>query len=391
MKERTIPGAALAISRNGQLILARGYSWITDIETPVEPGSLFRLASVSKTLTGTAIIRLVENGSLSLLLDDKLVDLIDMPGAIGDNRIQDIQVDHLLYHVAGWNDAKLDKGGSGIDPTANDINIASDLGIDLPITQQAIVRWTNEYYVNKYGEKGKLDFTPGTVNGYAYSNYGYLLLGQIIETVSGISYEQFIQDRLLAPLGIRRMRLGRTLLKSKHQDEVLYHCSNFALRNNVMVAGHPVNVLTPYGGYFSLENMAANGGWIASAIDLVRFASSFDDPDTCKLLSHDFVEKLFASHKYDTSGSYFACGRYVDPNSNPPTQYWGRGLDGTKTHLMRWQDNNDNFDTAILFNKYGEVYDSAGVLYEWDLESLIMDAADQVNSWPDEGSWADFL
>jgi len=58
---------------------------------------------------------------------------------------------------------------------------------------------------------------------------------------------------------------------------------------------------------------------------------------------------------------------------------------------MRWQDNNDNFDAAILFNKYGEVYDSAGVLYEWDLESLIMDAADQVNSWPDEGSWADFL
>ena len=46
MKERTIPGAALAISRNGQLILARGYSWITDIETHVEPGSLFRLASV---------------------------------------------------------------------------------------------------------------------------------------------------------------------------------------------------------------------------------------------------------------------------------------------------------------------------------------------------------
>ena len=58
---------------------------------------------------------------------------------------------------------------------------------------------------------------------------------------------------------------------------------------------------------------------------------------------------------------------------------------------MRWQDNNDNFDAAILFNKYGEVYDSAGVLYEWDLESLIMYAADQVNSWPDEGSWADFL
>lgn len=370
---RTIPGASFALTRNGKLIMARGYSWITDVEAPVEPGSLFRLASISKTLTGAAIVRLQQEGKLSLT--DRVVNLINMPGTLRDSRVNDIKVEHLLHHVGGW-----DRDISG-DPMRSDEAIARDLGIALPITQESIVRWTN----------GKLlDFTPGTVDRYAYSNYGYMLLGLIVETVSGMPYETFVQQRLLTPLGIRRMRLGRTLLRNRLMGEVLYHSTDHGLHGNVVAAGAPVNVMSQYGGSRSIENIAAHGGWVASAVDLVRFASSFDDPATCPILSSTSVNRLFAQHAYRNvapgSSSHYGCGWYVRRGGSTPGQSHGGTIEGTKTELCRWQDpaSGDSFCAALLFNKYD---DSLG----WDLLSLLRTTAASVTSWPSTGFWEDHL
>jgi CubicO group peptidase (beta-lactamase class C family) len=370
---RTIPGASFAVTRNGELVLARGYSWITDIEAPVEPTSLFRIASISKTLTGAAIVLLSEEGELSL--SDKIVNLIDMPGTILDARVKDIKVEHLLHHVGGW-----DRDVSG-DPMSADLEISGNLSIPLPITQESIIRWTD----------GKmLDFNPGTVDGYKYSNYGYMLLGRIIETVAGVPYESFVQERLLEPLGIRRMRLGRTLLSNKLTGEVLYHSTNFGLHGNVVAEGAPENVMYQYGGYRSIENIAAHGGWVASAVDLVRYASSFDDPASCPILSASSVDKLFATHTYGNvaagSTSHYGCGWYVRRSGSTPGQSHGGTIEGTKTELARWQDSGtgDSFCAALLFNKY----DSS---VAWDLLTLIRAAADSASSWPTSGFWDDYI
>lgn len=375
MKEpaRTIPGGSLAVTRNGELVLARGYSWITDLETPVEPTSLFRMASISKTLTGAAIALLAEEGDLSF--SDKIIDLIDLPGTICDDRVKDINVEHLLYHVGGW-----DREVTG-DPMSMDLKIAEDLGMPLPITREAIIRWTNTKC---------LDFAPGTVNGWTYSNYGYMLLGQIIETVAGVPYEAFVQERLLKPLGIRRMRLGRTLLRHRLPGEVLYHSTSYGLYPNVIAEGSPKNVMYQYGGHRSIENIGADGGWVGTAVDLVRFASSFDDPGTCPILSAPSVVKLFATHAYGNrwkgSTSHYGCGWYVDRGGATPGQSHGGTIEGTKTQLARWQDSSTghSFCAALLFNRYDDALD-------WDLLTLIRDAADKVSSWPVSGFWDDYI
>ncbi len=100
-----VPGGSLAIARQGKLVLARGYGY-SNVRTgkPIEPTSLFRLASVSKSLTAAAILRLVEEGRLNL--DARVFDLLEpLPpprGAHVDSRMREITVRHLLYHAGGW-------------------------------------------------------------------------------------------------------------------------------------------------------------------------------------------------------------------------------------------------------------------------------------------------
>jgi N-acyl-D-amino-acid deacylase len=233
-----------------------------------------------------------------------------------------------------------------------------------------------------------LDFKPGTIDGHKYCNYGYMLLGQIIESVVGIPYETFIQERLLSPLGIRRMRLGRTLLRHRLPGEVLYHSNQYHLHPNVVAKEAPENVMLQYGGLRSIENMAAHGGWLASAVDLVRYASSFDDPASCPILSASSVNKLFATHAYgnDKPGStkHYGCGWSVERGGLTPGQSHGGGIEGTKTVLTRWRESRtgDSFCAALLFNKLKP---------NWDLLSLIRNAAATVTQWPTVGFWDDYI
>src|SRR4029078_7729492 len=90
--------------------------------------------------------------------------------------------------------------------------IAAPPGTPAPASAEAIVRFM----------MGKpLDFTPGS--RFAYSNFGYDVLGRIIESVSGKSYEEFVKENILAPAGVTRMQLGRTLYANRLPDEVRYY------------------------------------------------------------------------------------------------------------------------------------------------------------------------
>ena len=105
MKEFSIPGGQLAVVRNGRLVHNRGYGF-ADVERKrrVRPNSLFRIGSVSKTITQIAVMTLVEKGALSL--DDKAFAILESlkpaQGAASDTRLRDITVRHLLKHQGGW-------------------------------------------------------------------------------------------------------------------------------------------------------------------------------------------------------------------------------------------------------------------------------------------------
>ena len=370
MKDNNIPGASLAVARDGRVQMSVGLSWITDAERPVQPGSLFRVASLSKMLTGAAIVQLVERGQLAL--SDKVVNVSDMPDHIADARTRDIRIDHLLHHVGGW-DRDIEP-----DPIRNDVDIAADLGVDLPLTRESLVRWANGR---------SLQFTPGTVDGYAYINYGYMLLGRVIEAVTGRRYEDYVREEIMAPLGIVRPRAGRTLIQHRQRDEVLYHSDRFDLRRSVMHRSRPDNVLYQYGGARNVEVSTASGGWIASATDMVRFASSFDLAKN-PILNSTSTDLLFAEHAYGNaaagSTSHYGCGWYVGRGGSRPGQYHGGTMEGTKAQLCRWSEGGSDFTAAVVFNTYRpDVFN--------DLDDLLCDPVEAVTSWPAPGNWNDVL
>ena len=277
MREHKPPGAALAVTYHGRLVYARGFGHANvERQEPMRPASLFRIASVSKPFTSTAVMHLVEHGKLEL--DDRVFPILKLqphhaPGDRLDPRWHDITVRQCLQHTAGWNrDKSFDPMGAETAEV-----VAKALKVPLPINPRQIIRYT----------MGKpLDFDPGTA--YAYSNFGYCVLGRVIEAVSHKSYEEFVKQQILAPLGITRMQLGKNLFRDRAEGEVKYYDSGH--RTGRAISGPKIGeqVPLPY-GVECVETMDANGGWIASAVDLVRFAVALDDPKKCPVLHEESI------------------------------------------------------------------------------------------------------
>src|SRR5262249_30724806 len=147
------------------------------------------------------------------------------------------------------------------------------LGAKLPLHPSDVVRYM-------WGRP--LDFDPGTRS--AYSNFGYCVLGRVIEKASGEPYDRYVTRQVLGPLGVHRMRLGHPLAAQRGPGGV--GTSSPGKPATVPAVTGPLGqpVPYPYGG-FNIEAMDAHGGWLASAADLVKFASAFDHPDRCPVLS----------------------------------------------------------------------------------------------------------
>ncbi|HXG47786.1 MAG TPA: serine hydrolase domain-containing protein [Methylomirabilota bacterium] len=256
------PGGALAVVKDRRLVHARGYGWASGEERlPVEPESLFRIASLSKPITAVAVLRLVEQGELSL--ETRPFELLKLhrlvpPGRHLDERWKAITVRQLLQHTAGWDREK------SFDPMFRAIEIARALQVPAPATAHDVIRYM-------LGQP--LDFDPGT--RYAYSNFGYCLLGRVIEAATGLTYPRYVSQYVLQPIGITRMQLGASRQSGRVPGEVRYYMPRPSLAPSVF-SDEQRQVQPPYGG-FHLEAMDAHGGWLASVVDLARFVAALDD------------------------------------------------------------------------------------------------------------------
>jgi len=212
MQVRNIPGGALAVLKDGRLVYTRGYGWADrENKVPVKPTSLFRIASISKPFTAVAVLKLVETAKLDLKaclfeLLDLGAEVLPAPGGKLDERWKQITVRHLLNHTGGWDRDK------SFDPMFRPREIATAFGLPSPPAPRVIIR----YMLGK-----PLDFDPPT--HYAYSNFGYCVLGRVIEKIAGTSYEKFVQEKVLAPIGIRQMRIGASLADKRAEGEVRYY------------------------------------------------------------------------------------------------------------------------------------------------------------------------
>lgn len=288
MSKNAVPGATLAVAKDGKLVYVRAYGF-ADRETAerMTENTRSRISSISKTVTAIAIMKLHEEGKLSL--DDKI---FGPDGILGDDfgtvrpyrpYITDLTIKHCLsHHVGGW-------ANNSSDPTTmrNEMSASQLLTYiidNIPLTSH-----------------------PG--GSYAYSNVGYMILGRVIEKISQKPYEQFVQEEILQPAGIQSMEIGGNTLAERRPNESRYH-QNAAYTSN-----------------FSRRD--ANGGWIATAADLVRLFVRVDgSPTVPDLLSPSSIQTMttppFAYQGYGL-GIMLKGGNW----------YHGGSFPGSRSHFVR--------------------------------------------------------
>jgi CubicO group peptidase (beta-lactamase class C family) len=158
-----------------------------------------------------------------------------------------------------------------------------------------------------------LAYEPGT--HYAYSNFGFCLLGRVIEKITGQPYAQYAQEAVLAKCGIKDMRLGGNTLADRAPGEVVYY-------------GHAGSGSNPYD--MNVTRMDSHGGWIATPTDLVQFAMHVDGfTTTPNILEAATIKTMTTATAQNPN---YACGWCVNRIPN----WWHTGsLPGTLTVMVR--------------------------------------------------------
>lgn len=385
MRNGLISRGALAITDpQGRLVLARGYTWDSTDTTDTEPTDIFRIASVSKSVTAVAIMALLEDES-DLDLDAPVAELLSDWEWCGlgclkcqlfdcdDPFWPSITYRHLLSHHAGiirW------AGGSEGDPMGADRDVRDrlnalngDNAVTLPVSLDDI-----HTFMRTQG----FDVAPGTSSAYAYSNYGYSLLGRIIEQATGMTYEDYVQDRILDPLCIQRMQIGTA--DGDAENEVEYHDAMYQYRRTVMEEDDEKWVPRAYGGG-NIANYDAHGGWIASAIDLAAFTSSLRDPDNSPILSSASINSMWSAPTYDSTRQY-GLGWSLDTDH----VFHSGSISGTRSLIVRW-DNGATY--SVVFNRRNR--DAAGRTNADDnIRQAINDQWNTI-TWPIVDHWDDYI
>jgi CubicO group peptidase (beta-lactamase class C family) len=264
MRKWSVTGASVAIAKDGKLIYARGFGYADSIsKEEVQPYHKFRLASISKLVTAVAVMKLAEEGRLSL--NDRVFGpdgILDDPFFSNpkDKRVYGITVAHLLSHEGGWTQRY---GDQMFMPLV----IADNMGIKPPVDIRTIIRFALDK---------RLHFTPGT--GRAYSNLGYSILGLVIEKVSGMPYEEYCRKEILEPIGIYDMTLAHNLPSQKAAFEVTYYAPADVIQKP-SIYGTGEMVSPSYGGN-DIEALGGAGSWLGTAPDLVRLLLAVDGFET---------------------------------------------------------------------------------------------------------------
>jgi N-acyl-D-amino-acid deacylase len=273
LKKHHIPGAVLAVMKDRRLVLSRGYGWMGDrAHTRVLPTTPMRIASVVKTITRAALRKLETDGKLSFngakgldIPAFRYLDVKPLPLQQADRRFYDITLQHLLDHRGGWDRTALPV----LDPMFQTPMVSLATGHP-PADAADVLRFMAGQPLQ--ADPGKAHDQEPEATKY-YSNFGYCVLGRVIEKASGKKYIDYVRDDLLAPLGIKSIELGRSLPADRNPSEPVYVCSEPPVANVVQ----PAMGLCPLSdGGFHLEALDSAGGLIASAPDLLRFAAAFE-------------------------------------------------------------------------------------------------------------------
>ncbi len=320
---------SFALRRKGTVVYANAFGE-ADEGVPLTTDHRSRIGSISKTITASAIMRLIEDGKVSL--DDRIFGeggILNARFPIQNtplfiDNVKAITVDHLLTHTCGgW------PNWAG-DPLFD----ASILDLD------GLIRYTLLI--------GRVSHPPGTQ--YEYSNFGFSLLGRVIEVVTGGSYADFVHREILDPAGAGGMYLGKSRRNELGADEVKY-----------LDTGDRAPYLV------QLDRIDSAGGWVGSPTDLVNFALAVDGESA----PADVIGKASVETMRRPSKAYGGYGHGWNINAEHQNRNrWHNGsLPGATTWLVLMPG-------SVAFASFSNTRDSTSHVemndLNWDIHKVLM-------------------
>ena len=297
------PGLSIAVARAGEVIHAAGYG-LADIENDVtvNAGTNFRIASITKCFTAAAIMQLVEAEKIEL--SDAITKYIPDYNTHGHS----ITVQQLLNHTAGI-------------PNYTEIE-AKD--------RTAWRRHRNHEEMRTVFEDKELDFEPGM--SWHYSNSGYYLLGMIIEKVSGVSYQEYLDAHLIAPAGLSNTQYGgqRPLIDKR--------CRGYRRTETGWVNADPISMTTPFSA----------GAVRSTATDLVTWHRALTDGTLLTSEAYRDMVTVVPFPKGLGAHSY-ANGFYHGKLDGHHKITHPGGIEGFSTQLSYYPD--EDLTIAVLINR----------------------------------------
>lgn len=318
LKRWEIHGAQLAISRHDSLLYARGFGYADkDRQIPMEPSYIMRMASVSKLVTATGIMKLRDMGKIRL--SDKvfgpkgILNDTFYVNSIRDKRYFDITVEQLLRHKAGFTNY----AGDAIFSTRY---IMQQNHLTTPPDHRTLLRIVLRRH---------LGYTPGTAQRYC--NIGYTLLSLIIEKRTGMSYENFMQRYVLYPAGCYDFHIAGNYLKDRRPNETVYYMHSSSVP--VPEFNNSGRMVVRCYGENDITTALGAGAWVASAAELCRLVASIDGDRIVPDVISPQAVKLMTQEMPDHQ---FSLGWNFTPRNRP----WIRtgSLVGTSALVLRYPD-----------------------------------------------------
>ena len=277
MDKWDLRGMSVAVTRHDSLIFAKGYGWSNaEFGIPLEANMVMRIASSSKLITAVAVMKLCEEGRLSLdskvfgekgVLNDTIYSNV-----ISDERLYDLTVDHLLVHKGGFS-------GRAGDPMFNIKDIMTSNGLSEAPRGSELARAVL---------RRRLAAAPGEMR--RYSNFGYMLLSLVVEKVVGKGYWDYVASDLLGDVCTGGFYPASNYLSERYDCESQYYAPDTVLVEEYNGSGKMVPRV--YGGTDVYGLMGA-GGWLASAPAIARLVAVIDgDSRVPDILSASSIAKM---------------------------------------------------------------------------------------------------
>lgn len=354
MSRYGIKGASLAVMRDEQLIYGKGFGWADqEMERKADVGDIYRMASASKLITAVGIMKLVDEGLLTL--DSKVFGpegILSHFTEIKDKRAHDITVRQLLNHTSGFSRRMGDPMFRIADvmrweeldttPSADQI-IAFQLGL-------------------------RLRGAPG--GSAQYSNVGYLVLSRVIEQVSGMGYEEYLQEHVLWPAGCYDMHIARNYYQERYPGEVKYYGHDEERIESYDGTG--TMRLREYGGN-NIRGLQGAGAWVASTVEMLRLVASIDGkPNVPDILS---AESVAAMRDIQRKGDYaLGWARY---NASNGSLVRTGTMSGTCAYI-------DYREKGISYVFFTNTSNYRGATFTNSIGRMIRDAMTRVEEWPSD-------